>query len=447
MSMGMCTVRRNVLVATIVTVFFLAICALYPHAAIAATYYVATTGNDSDPGTLDQPFLTIFKGLTVLVAGDTLFIRGGTYTTSTNWSANVHVPSGTSWSNAITIAAYPSEVATIDRIAIQDNIDLSIVSYLIFDHITTPSVWFGGGAHHIRLINSDVNGTIPPYLPPDTPNYGVMLIQGNVNFFEVLNSKIHDAGYNGTTTPCFSTTVNYGCYGFYVGGHDMIFERNEIYNNSGYGINLYDTGQSGVSNNIIRNNVFYANGFHDYGRDFPLAAFIVSSGSDNLAYNNIVYNNCIGIQAFDTNGGTNNQIYNNTVYNNGTVAEGTCTIPGPGILVNESAFVITNNIVYGNGSAIDDYTTGATYSNNLCASATPHCDVVGDPQFVNAAGNNFHLQASSAARNAGTTVSSVPTDYDGITRPQETAYDIGAYEYQVSPSQLRVPSNLTIIIP
>ena len=28
----------------------------------AATYYVATTGSDSNPGTLQQPFRTIVKG-------------------------------------------------------------------------------------------------------------------------------------------------------------------------------------------------------------------------------------------------------------------------------------------------------------------------------------------------------------------------------------------------
>jgi hypothetical protein len=49
---------------------------LFPRAATATTYYVATTGNDANPGTQAQPFRTILKGLTGLRAGDTLYIRG-----------------------------------------------------------------------------------------------------------------------------------------------------------------------------------------------------------------------------------------------------------------------------------------------------------------------------------------------------------------------------------
>src|SRR5262249_45232346 len=43
------------------------------------TYYVATNGNDSNPGTISQPFRTIKKGIGILNAGDTLYIRSGTY--------------------------------------------------------------------------------------------------------------------------------------------------------------------------------------------------------------------------------------------------------------------------------------------------------------------------------------------------------------------------------
>jgi len=47
----------------------------------AATYYVATDGNDANPGTVDAPFLTPKKALvdTVLVDGDLVVFRQGTY--------------------------------------------------------------------------------------------------------------------------------------------------------------------------------------------------------------------------------------------------------------------------------------------------------------------------------------------------------------------------------
>ena len=45
----------------------------------ARSYYVSTTGSDAGPGTFDQPFQTIQKAATVMIPGDTTFIRAGVY--------------------------------------------------------------------------------------------------------------------------------------------------------------------------------------------------------------------------------------------------------------------------------------------------------------------------------------------------------------------------------
>ena len=74
----------------------------------AATYYVATNGNDLHSGTLSSPYLTWNKGLSKLKAGDTLYIRGGTYHQTAYLSA-----AGTS-SNRITVSSYPGERAVLD---------------------------------------------------------------------------------------------------------------------------------------------------------------------------------------------------------------------------------------------------------------------------------------------------------------------------------------------
>lgn len=58
----------------------LVLAALAVPAAQAAVYYVSTTGNDNNNGTsLSMPWRTINKAAQTMFAGDTVYIRGGTY--------------------------------------------------------------------------------------------------------------------------------------------------------------------------------------------------------------------------------------------------------------------------------------------------------------------------------------------------------------------------------
>ena len=45
----------------------------------AATYFVAPTGSDENPGTRGKPFASLQKANTLLAPGDVVYIRGGTY--------------------------------------------------------------------------------------------------------------------------------------------------------------------------------------------------------------------------------------------------------------------------------------------------------------------------------------------------------------------------------
>jgi hypothetical protein len=51
----------------------------------AATYYVATTGNDANPGTQAQPFRTIARGIATAASGDTVLVAAGTYAERFRW--------------------------------------------------------------------------------------------------------------------------------------------------------------------------------------------------------------------------------------------------------------------------------------------------------------------------------------------------------------------------
>jgi hypothetical protein len=64
-----------------------------PRTVTSATYYVSTSGSDGNAGSLSQPFGTIKHGTSVLRAGDTLRIRGGTYR---EYVSLDHAPRGSS---------------------------------------------------------------------------------------------------------------------------------------------------------------------------------------------------------------------------------------------------------------------------------------------------------------------------------------------------------------
>lgn len=76
----------------------------------AATLYVAPTGSDSAAGTLAAPLKSIQVAVDKAVAGDIIYLRGGTYSPTKNIQIK---KSGTS-SAPYTLAAYQSEVPVID---------------------------------------------------------------------------------------------------------------------------------------------------------------------------------------------------------------------------------------------------------------------------------------------------------------------------------------------
>ncbi len=75
-----------------------------------ATYFVATTGSDSAAGTIDNPFRTIPKAVSVSIAGDTIYVRGGTYSIATTITIS---KAGTSLAY-FHLYAYPGERPFLD---------------------------------------------------------------------------------------------------------------------------------------------------------------------------------------------------------------------------------------------------------------------------------------------------------------------------------------------
>lgn len=86
----------------IITIFFL----IQTIVASATNYYLSPSGNDNNSGTVGSPFFTLNKAWTVVAAGDTVYLRGGTY----NWSIQQYLlgKNGTA-TNKINVWNYPGE--------------------------------------------------------------------------------------------------------------------------------------------------------------------------------------------------------------------------------------------------------------------------------------------------------------------------------------------------
>jgi parallel beta-helix repeat protein len=170
------------------------------------------------------------------------------------------------------------------------------------------------------------------------------------------------------------------CHSFYLQGSlRILIDGGRMHDNDGLGVQCYCTNLT-VKNTLVYNNAGYAGIF----------------GSD----------------------ATNARVFNNTVYGNSN----------NGIAINGSGVQVRNNIVYQNDTNLS--LGSVAQSNNLTA----------DPKFINTAGANFRLHASSPAINAGVTLAEVATDAEGTRRPQGPAYDIGAYEFVSTPIPLSPPN-------
>ncbi len=378
----------------------------------AATYYVATTGNDANSGSDLMPFKTIQRGVRALATGDTLYIRGGIYPERINSNSQT-IPTGNSWSNAPVISGYSGEMVILQPVGGAEVINLAnpAIQYVVFSNLVLDganlqrscSNGYGcsygisgyGGAHHVRFSNVEIK---------NAAGSGVLITRGsssNPTFFEFIGCNVHHNG------------VESRDHGFYLATSGNLVRNCKVHNNTGFGVHIY-TGNSAVTadNNTIDGNEIYNNAL----TSGSAPGILVDNGTGNLVMNNIVRLNKNGIQVGNqwTSATTASltKVYNNTVYSN---------LPGLGIDVfsSSSQTEIKNNIVYKNGGAIGNKGSGTVTSNNLLT----------DPKFVDELGGNFKLQATSPAINQGVVLVQVPHDNAGLARPQQGTHDIGAYEY------------------
>ena len=222
---------------------------------------------------------------------------------------------------------------------------------------------------------------------------------------EIQACRIHD---NGATD---------FCHGIYITSAFNLVEGCRVYHNAGWGIHVYEEGaiEDSAHDNTVRSNLIYDNAaLGTRGVGIGLYA-----GYNNVAYNNVLWNN-EGAIAVDY-GATNTGVYNNTCYGNSAGGNA-------GIFVGtgSSGAIVRNNIIVQAGTPFSNSGTGTIQDHNL----------ITDPWFVDPAGHDFHLKSPSGAIDAGVAVTGFSVDCSGVSRPQGSGWDLGAYEFTPAVSLL-----------
>jgi hypothetical protein len=451
--------------------------------------YVSKTGSNSNDGTApdsSHAWSTIAYGLANIGAGGTLYILAGTYNES-----NLAIPSGTSWSNLTTLSNYGSDTVIVDsqdaevcnfsmtgrnywqlqgitmQRALQSNIYLASCLHFVIDGCTLKLCGHTGGTQHptLYLVSGDGHGIIKnnQFLggrggftgEQDNDAIACRLSEGHFIIYEntVYNADNWDAigGANGASIKG----------GFY---RDSDLYNNTIAHNRDDGFEL----EGGGVNNRCWGNIITDNGSPGYGSAISTVALLIGP---TYVFNNVcdspyqcgvktggfgytpevtssghlfVYNNTFygvdpthpmefGVGAYGNTHNTWNQHYKNNIFQIfSSAAWANRNGPGDG---DEFDY---NNLYRGSAGTIAGY--GSTRYSDLATlrSGTGQevHGIAADSLFVNAAGGDFRLQASSPCKDAAVIIAGFndvasPYAYEG------SAPDIGAFEFASGYPQTR----------
>jgi hypothetical protein len=407
-------------------------------------YFVSTTGNDSNNGSYTSPWKTIPNAKNTMAAGDIAYVMNGVSQTSVDdYNADLSIRTGGTSSSPIALVAYPGAVATIGN---------STAAYAI----RTPAVsgtkdyWVISGLKLVSNDDIDLLGVTGwrvignDMSCPNGSGQSACFHTDTTTNLKFLGNYVHNVGdtagsidkyYHAVYFTTNSTSIE-------AGWNTIVPNPNGSTTSGGCrAMQFYSTGGSDQFDLHVHDNLI-----HDAICDGINFATVNADKGTVEAYDNIVYH--VGTGPDPANGSsnyacvltgtsgtpTNNvEVYNNTFYDCGSRKNsdsGTVTLYANTRLRNNAIQQLSGEVYVG-GSGRFLQPTG---SNNLYygvgngPSGTTG-NVNANPLFVNLSGFDFHLQSSSPAKDAGVTIAGLTTDFDGVTRPQGPAYDIGSYEY------------------
>jgi hypothetical protein len=434
---------------------------------LAADYFVAPDGKDTNKGTIDAPLYSIGQDGAMrwdrAKPGDVIQVRGGTYRYSKGqWLGT----SGTA-SARITVQAYGSERPIIDGsgMGASDHAVAIGGSYQTFRGLEVANGKAGGilvwKAHHVEIRDCEVRhswggsiGLVAEDRSENSEIYDVV-----VDNCDIHHSAQSNVAHNQNPIP--GTLVA-------LGGRRITFSNNRIYKNHGEGLIFANTWDGLAVGNVVydsysigiyldgarrarieRNLVYNTGDTAHYLSGRPMHGIAsANEGNDstrlttNTFVNNVVVGAYTGYYYGDWmgGGGLHDDLFaHNTIW--GTT--------GPALLVDPSSrtahtnTVFANNVFHSAGKSIDNVQSlvGLSLHHNCWANAPAKAggsgDVVGSPELTNPGtfvALDYQVRQSSPCRDAGAALSAVTNDFTGGARPVGSLPDMGAFELGSTPS-------------
>lgn len=424
--------------------------------AVAATRYVDPTlvsdcsAGDYNPsmhdctGTTGDAYNTIAKGVTPMVAGDTLYLRGGTYPTTQRIDLQLENKSGSAGSY-MTFAGYPGDSKPVLQFSEGAGLYGNIKArgnrgWLIFQDLVLDGVNLGDATGwQIRDGNHDF---ILRGIEIKNQAYNGLYLDG-FSTIEIDDIYIHDA-----RTTCI---VGTRYHGFYVHhGTNLTITGARVESMPGFGGQVFPGPLTGIS---ITNSVFYGNNYCVTSNNGGLVLFANSGDiSDVTVSNSVIAHNGYAFGPYPGGAGGGVRIlkgstvnFSNVVLENLTVVDNkhnpaACTsTPCPdheqgnavSILSGVTGVTIRNSILTSNENAsVVNYGT-VTMTNNACTSgescgSTNKVTVTGAAQCVISAtpshAGDLRLTAgTNPCVDSGTATASRPS-------PVGAGVDLGAWE-------------------
>jgi len=393
-----------------------------------SSFYVATTGSDSNPGTQSAPWRTVQRAADTARAGSIVNVRGGIYEELVNINA-----SGNASDGFITLRSYPGETAVVDAtrftptgrqavLTIHNQSYVRIEGFEIRNfrtaiHRLSPlGISVMGSGSHIELLKNNVHHIEQTFDGRDAPGHGdngfgiavygtdakmpitdliidgnevhhlktgsseSLVVNGNVTNFRITHNVVHDNNNIGIDVIGFERTapdpaVDQARDGVVSGNlvYNIHSRGNPAYQNEENSDGIYVDGGTRI---LIEQNVIHDDDFGiELASEHKDRATSYITARNNLIYHCHTAGVSIGGYAPERGHTDHSTVVNNTLYDNDTSGTGSGEFQ---MQWNMAGNIFANNIVYAgprclistNKSQLDKSQPSVTIDHNLyyCAS-------------------------------------------------------------------------------